>query len=68
MLDSAGVPNADGYSKELNDFIKKCLIKDATKRPKASELFCEPFIQKYINSNKKEFATWFSDLDKKDNN
>lgn len=68
LLDSAGVPNADGYSKEINDFIKKCLIKDATKRPKASELFGEPFIQKYINSNKKEFATWFNDLDKKDNN
>eukprot|EP00967_Tisochrysis_lutea_P057673 scaffold73168_cov30-Tisochrysis_lutea.AAC.3 len=34
----------DKWSSEFNDFVRKCLAKDASERPSASELLSHPFI------------------------
>ncbi|KAJ3133340.1 hypothetical protein HDU90_006289 [Geranomyces variabilis] len=36
------------YSKEFNDFIAHCLIKDPKKRPSAQDLLHHPFISRYV--------------------
>lgn len=38
------------YSKEFNDFISKCLVKDPALRPTAPELLKHPFISKDLDS------------------
>lgn len=38
------------YSKEFNDFLAKCLVKDPTQRPTASELLKHPFIACTLDS------------------
>ncbi|KAJ3452918.1 sterile20-like kinase isoform b-related [Anaeramoeba flamelloides] len=46
--------NSRKYSKEFNDFIAKCLVKDYEKRPKAKQLLKHPFIKKgrkFLKSN-----------------
>ena len=38
------------YSKEFNDFLAKCLVKDPNQRPTASELLKHPFIACTLDS------------------
>ncbi|KAK3870832.1 hypothetical protein Pcinc_023976 [Petrolisthes cinctipes] len=38
------------YSKEFNDFISKCLVKDPSQRPSATDLLKHPFISKDLDS------------------
>lgn len=43
---SPTLKDADQYSSAFNDFLRKCLDKDPTKRPTARELLQHPFIAK----------------------
>ncbi|KAI8920161.1 hypothetical protein DFJ77DRAFT_451412 [Powellomyces hirtus] len=36
------------YSKQFNDFIARCLVKDPKKRPSAQELLQHPFIERHV--------------------
>ena len=42
-----GLTNTKAFSNEFNEFIKKCLIYDYTKRPSSQELMRDEFIMKY---------------------
>ena len=42
-----GLPPDNTYTKEFNDFVKKCLIVDPNKRPNASDLLEHPFIKRF---------------------
>ncbi|KAJ3426680.1 sterile20-like kinase [Anaeramoeba flamelloides] len=44
--DPPKLKNSRKYSKEFNDFIAKCLVKNYEKRPKAKQLLKHPFIKK----------------------
>lgn len=40
------LPNPEKWSKDFNDFLKVCLVKNPELRPSATELFEHPFIKK----------------------
>jgi len=42
------VENPSTFSKDFNDFLGKCLIKDFEKRPTAVELMTHPFVQRRL--------------------
>ncbi|KAJ3424488.1 sterile20-like kinase [Anaeramoeba flamelloides] len=44
--DPPKLKNSRKYSKEFNDFIAKCLVKNYEKRPKSKQLLKHPFIKK----------------------
>eukprot|EP01102_Stenamoeba_stenopodia_P016845 TRINITY_DN5934_c0_g1_i2.p1 TRINITY_DN5934_c0_g1~~TRINITY_DN5934_c0_g1_i2.p1 ORF type:complete len:330 (-),score=79.54 TRINITY_DN5934_c0_g1_i2:39-1028(-) len=46
-----------GFSPEFADFIEKCLVKDPSKRPNATDLVDHPFLKKYEN-DPIDFAAW----------
>lgn len=45
--DAPTLSNPAKWSKEFNNFVKVCLIKDSKNRPNTSLLFQHPFLQKY---------------------
>lgn len=48
-------------SKELNNFVKKCIQIDPKKRSKASELLNDPFIKDVnVVKGQEEIKSWFS--------
>lgn len=49
-----GLSNPDSFSKKFNTFIKKCLTVDFNKRPSASELLNDDFINQYSDDYNKD--------------
>jgi len=43
--------NPEKWSPELNDFVKKCLMKDPTERPDATTLLSHPFLKNVSKKN-----------------
>lgn len=49
-----GLSTPNSFSKEFNNFVKKCLTVDFNKRPSASELLNDTFIAQYNDEKNKE--------------
>ena len=64
LIENNPVPPLDDkvYSKELIDFLKKCLIKDLKVRPTANMLLQHPFIVKYQDKSREELAIWLNSI------
>lgn len=53
--------NPSLWSKAFIDFIAKCLIKDPTQRPTATELLSHPFLKNESNEDKKAILAVISE-------
>ncbi len=49
--DPPTLPNPQRYSPDLHSFLRACLVKDASRRPSATQLLEHPFIKKNQSTN-----------------
>ncbi|KAH3902661.1 mitogen-activated protein kinase kinase STE7 SCDLUD_000243 [Saccharomycodes ludwigii] len=63
---SPKLPNPSTYTKELNDLVKRCCVKDEKERSSLQELLYHDFITKYSNSPEydREFRHWCKKIKK----